>query len=47
MEKPTSTDRARAIVEQRRSSAAGSHGKYRKDRRNVKRRAIADSRAAG
>lgn len=40
-------ERARAIVEQRRSNAAGKHGKRRKDRRNKRRLAIAQSRADG
>jgi hypothetical protein len=36
--------RGREISEQRRSSAAGAHGKRRKDRRNIKRRAIEQSK---
>lgn len=33
----------RILVELRRSNAAGKHGKHRKDRRNSKRKAIAQS----
>lgn len=39
----TVVKRGTAIAEQRRSNAAGKHGKYRKDRRNVKRKAIRQS----
>ena len=46
MEKQKST-RAREIAEQRRSGAAGKHGKKRKDRRNVRRLAITQSRSDG
>jgi hypothetical protein len=46
MDKPRPT-RGREIAEQRRSAAAGKHGKYRKDRRNTKRQAIQQSREAG
>jgi len=41
------SSRAREIAEQRRSNAAGKHGKYRKDRRNKKRLAVEESRRAG
>lgn len=44
MEKQKST-RAREIAEQRRSGAAGKHGKYRKDRRNERRKAVERSKA--
>jgi hypothetical protein len=42
--KSQGTARGRAISEQRRSNAAGKHGKTRKDRRNNRRKAIQDSR---
>lgn len=39
--------RGQALSELRRSGAAGTHGKKRKDRRNNKRRAIEQDRSAG
>lgn len=42
--RPAAKPTGRKLTEMRRSSASGIHGKYKKDRRNSRRKAIEQSR---